>query len=245
MEIPGFEGREEALEKITRFSLYDVMFYRTDLLMHSQRVYWLVKDILPKAKEVYGEELDEDKVLALAVVHDDAEIITGDIQLADKLEMLEKEVAEVDANEAKAIEELAECWPKTFQNYDYRSLLYHVRDKDCLEAQLVSLADKLDAYCEALHEIYAGNGLFKDPVEVYTKLLGEFSTKFPLLARLLPSAHPLLEEAPTISIDTIIAHGAPHTKKSLMEDSGISQYERWKHLTIEHLGWEALTERKE
>jgi 5'-deoxynucleotidase YfbR-like HD superfamily hydrolase len=245
MSLADFEGRKEALEKITRFSKYDTMFYRTNLWMHSQRVYRLVKDILPMAREVYGKRLDGEKALALALVHDDAEIVTGDVQLADKLTMSAEELAALDDEEAEAIEKLGERGPSEVQGYSYKELLYHALRKDCLEAQLVSLADKLDAYCESLHEIYAGNGLFRDPIGVYTEILEVFGDTFPLLKEVLPSAHPLLEKIPAIAVETIILHGRVHTKNSVLEESGISQYDRWKRLTIEYIGWDALLEKKE
>ena len=86
MELELFSDREKKLSSIIRFDMkrFDPMFYRTNLLIHSKRVYSLVKEIIPHLKSVYGDELDSEKALSLALVHDDAELVTGDVQLYDK-----------------------------------------------------------------------------------------------------------------------------------------------------------------
>ena len=65
--------------RITRFSLYKVMFYRSNLFNHAWHVAWLVDEIAPFAMKKFPQ-FDSEKAQMLALVHDDAEIIIGDIQ---------------------------------------------------------------------------------------------------------------------------------------------------------------------
>ena len=89
------------------------MFYRTNLLLHCQRVSLLVEDILEIVSESC-ENFNSDKALTLALVHDDAEIVTGDVQLYYKEKMSEIELAELEKQEMMAIEHLSSIWPKNF-----------------------------------------------------------------------------------------------------------------------------------
>src|SRR3989344_3516771 len=104
ISFEGFYGREDELKKVIRYHKYVPMFYRTNLQMHSNRVLWLVEDLIPLAKKVYGSKFDIEKARTLAKVHDDAEVITGDVQLGHKLQMSSSELANVHSDEASAIE---------------------------------------------------------------------------------------------------------------------------------------------
>jgi len=86
INFEGFNGRDKKLRDIIRFNMerFTPMFYRTNLLLHSQRVYLLVRDIMPVILPVYDDELNAEKALTLALIHDDAEIITGDVELYRK-----------------------------------------------------------------------------------------------------------------------------------------------------------------
>ena len=243
----GFEGREEALRKIIRFNMErrTPMFYRTNDLIHSLRVHLLVKDIGSVLSETYGEEIDIDKTLTLALVHDDAEIITGDIQLYDKERMTPEQLAEVDANEERAIEELARRWPEKVREFFYRELLHHSLRKDCLEAQVVSYCDKVDGFCESLHEVFAGNPKFLGTARAYVTRIRDFPRKFPILNKLIPRRHPLLNMPVELEIDNILANGDFHGVESVDRQTGISHYDRWKQITVENFGYSPLIEVKE
>ena len=146
----GFTGRTEELKKVKRFSFCKIMMYQTDLDIHSQRVFWIAEALLPFAVKSLNN-FDPEKARTLALVHDDAEIVTGDVQLGDKLKMTSEQLQTVHDNEAEAVLKLSERFPKTINNYRYQELLNHALHKDCIEAQFVSYCDKLDAFGETFH----------------------------------------------------------------------------------------------
>lgn len=63
------------------------MMYRTNLYTHSYRVAAIVHALNPFAEKVFGKAYDERKAEILALVHDDAEIVFGDVQLGNKSRM--------------------------------------------------------------------------------------------------------------------------------------------------------------
>lgn len=243
----GFDGREEVLQKIIRYNMPQrtPMFYRTNLLLHSKRVNLLVNDVAQIFKQNYRDLFDVDKALTLALVHDDAEIVTGDVQLYYKERMSPEQLKEVANAEARAIEVLANRWPKDIKGFNYRSLLLHALNKDCLEAQVVSYCDKIDAYCEALHEVFAGNYHFNEPAVNYVRRINELPVKFPFLKICVPFQHPLLSLPQDVDVDNILQNGTFHTSESIGNITGLSHYDRWKELTIYHLGIECLVTIKE
>jgi len=242
-----FIGREERLQSIIRFNdpTFSVMFYRTNLLIHSSRVYVILEDLIPELVLAYGLILNVKKMLLLALVHDDAEIITGDIQLYRKEQMSPAELADIAAAEAIAIEKLVARWPSHIEEFSYRELLYHALRKDCLEAQLVSYADKVDGFCESLHELHAGNERFTRPVNLYVRRLKEFSEKFPILRKILSGKHSLLQTPIHIDAARIIAEAKYHTQESITKRTCSPHYDRWRELTVTHFGINALINKKE
>lgn len=105
--------------------------------------------------------------------------------------------------------------------------------------------DKTDGFCEALHEIHAGNRKFIRPSTEYVRRLRDITNIFPSLDPLRSSDHPLLVFPADVDTSSILDNGQPYTKESVLRNSGIPQYERWKQLTVEHFGINALIERKE
>ena len=155
----GFNGRDVALASVLRYGDRNLMVYRTNLDTHARRVEWIVMELYRVGQQALPS-LDPFHIRCLARVHDDAEMITGDVVLAKKLQMSPQERDALRRMEQNAIETLANRFPHTVHGFSYRSLLYEVLNKETLEVQLVILADKLDAYGEALHELYAGNEHF-------------------------------------------------------------------------------------
>ncbi len=232
-ELTSFTGREDALRSIYRYSMFYVMFYRNDLFLHSKRVAWLVESLLPLVKK-HIPEFNEAKALTLALVHDDAEIITGDAQLGHKVKMTQEELSVLESKEERALEELANRWPEMINGFVYRELLLHALRKDCIEAQVVSLADKIEGFCEAIHEYLVGNKPCQQPTqEVYPPKISEFSKKFPALKEVMNEKHPLLL-LPLITESLCPNTLRLHTEESLKKDTGIAMYEKWKKITIDH-----------
>src|SRR6476646_7082843 len=114
-----FKGRNDALRSVTRYSIYKVMFYRTNLYTHSLRTAALVRAINPAAQKVFGGRYDPFKAEIMAYVHDDAEIIFGDVVAGNKREMSAAQLQAVWDAEARAIEEIANRFPNQVAEYNY------------------------------------------------------------------------------------------------------------------------------
>ncbi len=245
----GFNGREEELGNILRFNMErrTPMFYRTNDLLHSRRVNVLLRDIAPILEKGYSKKFDVEKALILALVHDDVEIDPrlGDVQAYYKDRMTPEQKVELHTKEIRAIELVSGKWPENIGRFSYRDLLYHALNKDCLEAQVVSYCDKVDALCESLHEVFAGNPNFKEPALEYIQKIREFPTKYPLLSRLLPGEHSLLQFPIDLDAKKIIPIGRFHNFESVREMTGLSHYDRWRELTIERFGVAPLVQVRE
>jgi len=242
-ELNLFPGREEGLRSVKRYSLYQTIFYRTDLWTHSRRVAWIVEELIPLALEVFGESFDSEKALALALVHDDAEIIFGDIQAGNKVKMSKKELEDIEQRERFAIEDLVKKSPSHLGRYLYRDLLIEAIEKRSLEYILVDWADKYDAYCEALHELYAGNisltvhieneyGKIDLPTEYYLNYFNSFQRKFPQSKALFDKKNPWFVVPPPPQ-SNIAEQGVRHSESSSKIKKGYHFYDQWIALTLE------------
>lgn len=229
--------RKEKLESIYRYHFFEVFLYRSNLWMHTHRVLWLLEAIAPLAKTYLDFDLEKARIYAL--VHDDAEMVTGDIQAITKARMTPQELERLEADERTAIDQLLTNAPAEVHGYSYRQLLEHAAAKDCIEAQLVSYVDKLDAFCESLHEVYAGNISLLRSVVFYAQTLALFGAKYPALKDLLESKEsPLTYLSDQISPFEIRAEryqqlNKPHTMESLLIDTDFPFYRAWKKIIIE------------
>lgn len=252
IDFSKFKNRAGRLKSIGRYRAYTVMYYRTNVLFHSQRACWLLEELIPHAlKTIPG--FDPEKARILTHIHDDPEMITGDVNLVHKIRFSQEQKNALEKQEEAAIENLIAEFPKKITGYSYGELLWNSHRKDCVEAQVMKLADRLDGYGESCHEVFAGNKAFLwpediTPVELYSSFLKSMAIKFPLLTDLLHSKHPLLAPVKDQNIPEVVARGKPHTSDSIFQSSGIPQYDFWKHVTIKHLGEkgiEILTSQKE
>lgn len=244
--------REEKLRRIERFSMFDIFVYRSTLWDHSRRVSAIVEEISPIAQKVLAN-YDPEKARILGLVHDDAEVITGDVQLGHKQAMNSEQLTKTEKSEADAIEQLADIYPLEIGGYNYRELLYHALRKDCVEAHVVSYADKLDAFCESLHELFGGNTLALRAVLNYTIILGKFGEKFTDLRPMFThNSVPLLNiELRTDSWrvhESFYKHlNQPHTEESIRQKTEFPVYDHWKEIILNRFGEEGimmLTSRK-
>lgn len=206
--------------------------------MHSHRVLWLLEEVAPLAKKHI--KFDLEKARALALVHDDAEMVTGDIQAIVKARISKTELAKLERKELLAVKSLVKKFPKTINGYVYEDLLNHSAKKDCIEAQLVSYVDKMDAYCESLHEVYAGNISLIRSVIFYANLIPLYSKKFPALKPFLDSKDsPFTFIGDQISPYKIVAKkyshlNKPFTKETVKLNNDFYFYKRWKEIVIKH-----------
>ena len=239
------KNREEKLRAIKRYSMTEVFFYRSSLWHHSLRVMFIVDVLAEISKEIF-EGFDTQKASILALVHDDAEMITGDVQLGHKQIMTGEQLAEVERNEMAAIEVLSGEFPEMIEGYKYQQLLLHALHKDCIEAQLVSYADKVDAYSEAMHEVLGGNISGLRSVIGYVDTIRSIKQKYVLLAPLFERKDmPLLNIG--LRTDMRRVHwknythlNKPYTSESITIETEFSFYNTWKDLVLKNLGQEGM-----
>ena len=142
---------------------------------------------------------------------------------------------------------LATRWPKRLQGYDYYALLQEAGKKETIEAQIMKLIDRLDAFGESLHEIYSGNACFLshpelpegvNPVQTYTRILNDGTYK--KLNYLFDSRHPLLSFPLEINQEEIVKKAKLPDKDSILQKSGNSHYDAWRDITLKYGGQEGL-----
>lgn len=250
-DIAHFTGRETWLHRIPRYHIYQPMFYRTTVWVHTLRVCWIVDVLKQRLTERFGQIYDHDRALRLALVHDDIEIIVGDVQAGNKAKMSPEQLKALDTQEREAIDELTKRCPKCVGDFYYRDLLREAHAKKTIESHVVQLADKFDAFGEALHEIYAGNlrfatnvvnayGTITTPPVFYTQYFRNFARKHPSLAFLF-SENPLFQ-VPDLTTDwhAIAANGRPHTRMSITSPSDCSVYQLWRAILLVRGGEEEI-----
>lgn len=242
-ELNQFKDREIGLRKVTRYSLYKAMWYRTDLWTHTRRISWIVEELIPIAQKVFGKDFNPEKAVALALVHDDAEMIFGDIQAGNKAKMSKEELDKLDQLELDSARILSEKYPKMLGNFVYHDLMIEAVNRSSVESILVSWADKYDAFCEALHELYAGNitwtinveneyGKIDLATEYYMKYFNSFEEKFPLSKGLFSIKNNWFVIPVEPDIMKIVKGGKKHTLGSLRIKKGYQQYDQWIALTL-------------
>lgn len=221
------------------------MLYRTDLYTHSHRTAALVRAINPYAEKVFGWKYDPVKAEILALVHDDAEIIFGDIVAGHKYHMTKEQLKEVQQAERRAIKTIAKRFPKKVGNYSYEALLTEAESHESLESQVVSYADKYDALGEALHEVYAGNQNFvthftspygetPTPFEYYSQFFLHFTEKFPRTKELVCQYHDIFfpVHCPLEYYRDVAKQGKLHTENDARRLFGDHYYDTWKRIVL-------------
>lgn len=246
------EEREKALRALTRWRspFTPVMYYRTNDWIHEQRVSWHLEAIEDHIREVFGPAFDFEYARTLALVHDDAEIITDDIQLYVKEKMTREEKEELAQKERQAIPLLVERYGATINGFKYAEMLMAAQTKDRLEAQVVSYCDKFDGLCEAIHEIRAGNRRYLVPIQGkakdkgYIKRIADFQAKYPLLQPLLERQHPIILPA-RVNFDAMLEEGKIHTREGIVQTTGYAPYDFWVQNILTHEGNENLITQRE
>jgi 5'-deoxynucleotidase YfbR-like HD superfamily hydrolase len=238
-----FVDRDADLRALIRYNMYTVMFYRTNLYSHSHRVAALVRAINPLAQRVFGGEYDPRKAEVMALVHDDPELIFGDIQAGNKIKMTPEQLAAVKITQEQAIEDIAARFPTTVDGYSYVQLLREVAHYSSLEVQVMRFADKYDGMGEAFHEVHAGNmcfvtnvvneyGRIPTPPPYHVDYFQQFGQEFPDLRPLLAEPFELFEPVEHQDYTRMAAQGRLHTIDSLSAPTGDHHYDAWKRIVI-------------
>ena len=247
ISLEDFQCREKALAQIERYVHYitPTMFYRTNDLTHSRRVLWHLEESIPDILEVYGNDFNIEFARTLALVHDDVEILTGDIQLYEKENMGAEELETLAREERNAIPRMVERYGPIANGFSYSELPTAAKEKRRLEAQFVSFFDKFDGGGEAWHEVLAGNHCFLMPAgghdgqeRGYVRRLNDFPDKYSDMINFFERFPEYLPKP--FDFKSMAEQGEPHTKASLDEDSDYPPYERWKRTIMKREGIDLL-----
>ena len=164
-----------ALMRNTRTENVEEHSYEAAVLAHALAVI---------GRDVFGKELDPDRVAVAALFHDTPEIITGDMPTPIKyynpsLKDAYKQV------EAAAQDKLLSMLPPELAPA-YEPL---VRESDEGARRYVKAADKLSAYIKCVEELKAGNAEFKKAAEQTMAALKEMDMEELdwFMAELLPA----------------------------------------------------------
>ncbi|HVV15323.1 MAG TPA: YfbR-like 5'-deoxynucleotidase [Candidatus Paceibacterota bacterium] len=248
-ELSLFPGREDGLRKIKRYSNEKVAFYRSSDFSHSKRVAWLVYSLIPLLSEV-DKTFDIGRAVAMALVHDDAELITGDHQAGNKSKMTKEQLAAIADEEREAIAALAKRYPKTLGGYVYQDLVQDLADLKNSEAHFVKYFDRFDALGETYHELFAGNvvwtqnvvnewGIIPTPFMYYYDRLPPMVEKYPILTA-LKGKHVFFDVPEAREWESFVLTRQPHTKDSILASTGHRQYDAWRSVVIDSADQEEI-----
>ena len=137
-----------------------------NLQEHSLQVAMLAHALAVIRNTLFGGSVRPERAATLALFHDAAEVITGDV--VAPIKHFNPEIKRAHA----AIEDVAKrrlrgMLPTTLRA-SYEGLLFPAPD-DHAEWELVKAADKLSAYLKCLEELRAGNDDFAKAAQVLTR----------------------------------------------------------------------------
>ena len=154
---------------------------REDLMQHSAAVAIFGQALGIIRNELFGGDVNVDKIASLALYHDTAEVISGDLPTPVKYynESMKGAYAEIeDAINKRLIGSL----PKELQEV-YSG--YVEPDTDSVEYKLMKLADKLSAYVKCAEERMLGNREFDSAYNRLKESLDESRKDYPELGYFL------------------------------------------------------------
>ena len=132
-----------------------------NILEHSAEVAMIAHALAVIERKLYGGTADPDRVGVLALYHESAEVITGDLPTPIKYYNREISAAYKDIERA-AEARIVAALPDELKD-DFSTLVSP--DKSSPEYRLVKYADKLAAYIKCVEELRAGNAEFKSAHE--------------------------------------------------------------------------------
>ena len=127
---------------------------------HSLQVAMIAHALALYARERYGRAVNPEHVVTLAVYHDAAEVLTGDLPTPVKYHSDHLRSAYRQVEEA-AVDRLGAMLPEDLRGAVVPSL----REEGTPEAALVKAADRISAYVHCLEEQRAGNREFDAAAE--------------------------------------------------------------------------------
>lgn len=161
------------MKLITRWNLMRSNI-REDLMQHSASVSILGQALAIIRNELYGGNVNVDKVAALALYHDTAEVVSGDLPTPVKYYNDSMKGAYAEIEEA-INNRLLESLPEELRAA-YRP--YVEPDTESIEYKLMKIADKLSAYIKCIEEKQLGNKDFDTAFKRLTKVLSGLRTEY-------------------------------------------------------------------
>lgn len=154
---------------------------KEDLMQHSASVAILGQALGIIRNELYGGNCDVDKIASLALYHDTAEVISGDLPTPIKYynATMKSAYSEIeDMINKRLIDSLPESLQATYTPY-------LIPDEDSIEYKLMKIADKLSAYIKCVEERLLGNKEFDMAYKRLKKVLDETREEYPELGYFL------------------------------------------------------------
>ncbi len=157
------------MKLIKRWSLMKAVT-EENIAEHSAQTAQIAHALAVIADKLYGREVNAERVAVLALYHESAEVITGD--LPTPIKYYNPEIRDAYKSiEAVAAAKLLTMLPEELQS-EYKPLI--AQNSDSYEHILVKAADKISAYVKCIEELKSGNREFakaeqalKKEVEAY------------------------------------------------------------------------------
>lgn len=147
---------------------------KEDLMQHSASVAILGQALGIIRNTLYGGNVNVDKIASLALYHDTAEVISGDLPTPIKYynSTMKEAYSEI---ETMINKRLIDALPKELQGA-YEE--YLIPDEDSLEYKIMKIADKLSAYIKCSEEQLIGNKEFDMAHKRLEKVLNELRVEY-------------------------------------------------------------------
>ena len=159
-----------SLAHVMRFNLKPQHFPES-VAEHSYFTAYVVA-LLARMLEKQGVEINKEKALAMALVHDMEEMFSGDIILPFKYYSPEVTEAIQKVNK-ELIGDVFSDLPEDTASY-FISLWNEEGEGETIEAQLVKVADKLSLISKCLEEMKVGNEFFQSIYDAGLEFLYEY-----------------------------------------------------------------------
>lgn len=151
--------------------------HRENLMEHSCEVAQLGQALAIIGNEKFNKSIDVDKVATLALYHDVAEVVSGDLPTPikyynDSIKTTYKNI------ENKIIDKMLEKVPE-FSSKEYQ--LYLKPDTSTEEYKIMKIADILSSYVKCVEETSSGNKEFEKAKETIFEKLKGYWNEYPEL----------------------------------------------------------------
>lgn len=150
---------------------------KEDLMQHSASVAILGQALGIIRNELFGGSVDVDRIAALALYHDTAEVVSGDLPTPVKYYNATMKTAYTEI-EDMINRRLLDSMPEELQK---KYSEYLTPDEDSEEYKLMKIADKLSAYIKCIEERLLGNKEFDAAFNRTQKMLDKSRKSYPEL----------------------------------------------------------------